>query len=286
MSSARAGVPFIRCLEAPERVRGISALAVFPWKQLRRASAGCAGETGDALCPTAQPGDGLLCPATGAAGWLRLPERAPWPAQRREEILLLCRLAAEKWEQSCKTPSNPSICPACRGLEGNGTSMQQAFQNHVRALHVSPATSLAAELGSHLPPCLGGLGMPFPGRSPSAQPMVLTSPTELWEGASAWPPTISLLLGSSSTKGCKSPLKNTWCVCMCPPGTPRHPVTVVRSQVAALQSIWCQACACHTVMPKRCLVLAATLVSLLWESLAPTPGKSPCDQAGRQHFQA
>lgn len=59
--------------------------------------------------------------------------------------------------------------------------------------------------------------MLFPGRSPSAQPMVLTSPTEHWEGASVWLPTISLLLGSSSTKGCKSPLKNTWCVRVCPP---------------------------------------------------------------------
>lgn len=72
------------------------------------------------------------------------------------------------------------------------------------------------------------LGTPFPGRSPSAQPMVLTSPTEYWEGASTWLPTISLL-GSSSTKLCKLLLKNTWCVCMCPLETPCHLVAVVRS---------------------------------------------------------
>lgn len=161
------------------------------------------------------------------------------------------------------------------GEEWWGQGKQEAFQNCVRTLRVPPALSLAAELGKHLPACLGGLGTPFAGRSPSAQPMVLTSPTEDWEGASAWLPTISPLPGSSSTKGCKSPLKNSWCVCVCALGTPRHLVTVARSQVAAPRCIWCQACACPTAVPKRGLVLAASLVSLLWESLAPSPAKEP-----------
>lgn len=118
------------------------------------------------------------------------------------------------------------------GEEWQGHSRQEAFQNCVRALRVPLALSLAAELGKHLPACLGGLGTPFAGRSPSAQPMVLTSPTEGWEGASSWLLPISPLPGSSSTKGCKSPLKKQLDVCVCALGTPHHLVTVARSQAA------------------------------------------------------
>lgn len=77
--------------------------------------------------------------------------------------------------------------------------MQEAFQNHGTSLPVSPA-DVSGYRGRKTPAaCLRGLGTMFPGKPPSAQPMVLTSPTEHWEGASFWPPTISLLLGFSST---------------------------------------------------------------------------------------
>lgn len=172
-----------------------------------------------------QPGEGLLWPGTGAAGWPCLPEeRAPWQAQWRA-----CSCAVLHQKNGDEAVKTQIIPRRVLGRNSRSTGMQEPFQNCVRAPHVSPATSLATELGSHLPACLGGLGTLFPGRSPSAQPMVLTNPTEHWEGASVWPPTISLLLGSGSTKGCKLPLKNTWCVRVCPLGTRHHLVTAVRS---------------------------------------------------------
>lgn len=59
MNFAQAGVPFIRCLEPPKHRHGLSALAAFPWKQLRQVLAGCRGELGDAL--------GAGAPAQGRA---------------------------------------------------------------------------------------------------------------------------------------------------------------------------------------------------------------------------
>lgn len=108
--------------------------------------------------------------------------------------------------------------------------MQEVFQSRVRALRC--VTCYIAGHGAGKPPASlpGGLGTSFPGRCPSAQPMVLTSPAERWEGASVWPPTISLLLGSSSTKGLQiSAKKYLVCVHVSSGDTlsPRHCGTVI-----------------------------------------------------------
>lgn len=66
------------------------------------------------------------------------------------------------------------------------------------ALRASAVTFLATEAGRHLQPACRR-GTMLPGSPPPSQPMVLTSPTERWARASAWLPTISLLLGFSST---------------------------------------------------------------------------------------
>lgn len=109
-------------------------------------------------------------------------------------------------------------------------------------------------------------------------------PAERWEGASVWPPTISLLLGSSSMKGLQISTKK-YLVCVRVSSgdilSPRHCRTVVGC--CSVEHLVPSMCLSQSNAKERCLGLAATLISLLWESLAPTPGKKPCDQAGRQH---
>lgn len=85
----------------------------------------------------------------------------------------------------------------------------------------------------------------FAGRIPSAQPLVLTSPTEGWEGASSWLPTISPLPWLQQHKRLQMTTKRVageCCVCVCALGTPCHLVTC--HLVTAPWSIWGQECAC------------------------------------------
>lgn len=157
------------------------------------------------------------------------------------------------------------------GEEGQG-QQAGAFPKPCQGSAHPPAPSLAAELGKHLPARLGGLGTPFAGRAPSAQPMVLTSPTEGWEGASICLPSIAPLPGSSSTKGCKSPLKQSWCVCVGPGDTPPF---VTLSPCCNHRVLLPGASGARRV--PEVLLWAASLSSLLRESSAPSPGKEPQD---------
>lgn len=106
-----------------------------------------------------QPGEGLLCPGTGAAGWLCLPESEIHgkPSGKSES----CSCAVLQQKNGDEAVKAQVITGRGLGRNGRAASKQDAFQNYVRTLHVSPATSLATELGSHLPASLGGLGMPF-----------------------------------------------------------------------------------------------------------------------------
>lgn len=116
-------------------------------------------------------------------------------------------VAQENWDEAVKLQAVPQLGQlAGAGEQWQGHEHVAGFQTCARALHASPAVSLAAELGSNLPACCKVWGQ----HSLAAlhlHNLCCCSPTERWERASAWLPSIALLPWLQQHKGLQIPSK-------------------------------------------------------------------------------